>query len=297
MKSPNIPAARRKKTLKEKSFVLSAAFPGSKRGLKGLRRALDLLAPYRFSAIEYYCEEVSPGQAAALLAGKTSVFLAGARQKMAGLNPCALDRETREKAVAELGECFHFAREAGAAAVMLSSGSRPPGEADDALCLAYLADSLHRLHRVEPELPMLLEPGDRDVEYRQLLGPSRWSADFAAARRKEGLPLALIFDMSHAAQLGEHLETAWDTVKPCCDHIHLANCVLEKNSPIYGDKHPFFGIPQGVYSHQRARDFLARLVNDPRPLRVSLEMICPPGEREDDFFARLAADTGWFFSL
>jgi hypothetical protein len=283
--------------LKEKSFVLSAAFPGSKKGVESLRYALNMLSPYHFSTIEYYCEEVSPGQAAVLLTGKKSIFLAGARQKNAGLNPCACDRKTREKAIAELGECFHFAREAGAAAVMLSSGSRPPNEADDVLCLEYLADSLHRLHRMEPELPMLLEPGDRDVEYRQLLGPSIWSADFVAARKKEGLPLGLIFDISHAAQLGENLETAWDTVKPYCDHVHLANCVLEKKSPIYGDKHPFFGIPQGVYSHQRAQDFLTKLVNDPTPLRISLEMVCPPGEKEDDFFTRLRADTGWFFSL
>jgi hypothetical protein len=146
-------------------------------------------------------------------------------------------------------------------------------------------------------LPILLEPGDRDVHFRQLLGHTDISIEFTAALRKEGIPLGLIFDISHVAQLGEDLTTAWNMARPCCDHVHFANCVLEKGNPLYGDRHPFFEIPQGVYSHRDARDFLALLQNDPGPLTVSLEMICPAGEKEDDFFKRLTAETAWYFAL
>jgi sugar phosphate isomerase/epimerase len=280
-----------------KSFVLSASFPGSKKGYEGLKKALDATAPYHFTTLEYYSEGVSADKVSLLMDGRRSIFLAGARQKAAGLNPCALDKDVRGKAVAELGECFRFARQAGAAALMLSSGPRPEHETDDPQCLLYLEDSLEKLHKLEPDLPILLEPGDRDVEYRHLLGYTPVSVEFAAACRGDGLPLGLIFDTSHVAQLGEDLGAAWTAARPYCDHVHLANCVLEKQHPLYGDKHPFFGVPGGVYTHQDACGFLSVLREDPLPLTVSLEVICPLNEAEDSFFSRLLSDTGWFFDL
>jgi hypothetical protein len=245
--------------------------------------------------VEYYSEGVSPDQAASILNKTRSVFLAGARQKAENLNLCSLDQEARARAVERLCGCFHFARQAGAAAVMLFSGSRPAHEAHESECLARLTDSLEKLHRAEPDLPILLEPGDRDVEYRQLLGPTAVSADFAAACQRDGLPLELLFDISHTAQLGEDLAAAWEKARPVCHHVHLANCILDKSSPLYGDKHLFFGVPRGVYSHQDARDFFALLENEQQKLTAGLEMICPAGENEDDFFKRLEMDTSWFF--
>jgi len=282
--------------IKAKSFVLSAAFPGSKKGIDSIRQALDLLAPWGIDTIEYYNADVSPDRIAALMYGKRSVFLAGARQKMENLNPCSLDRNIREKAITGLGECFHYARQAGSAAVMLSSGVRPANEKDDAECLALLMDSLNRLHELEPDLPILLEPGDRDVEYRHLLGPTARAAEFTFACRNQGIPLGLIFDMSHAAQLGEVLEEAWNKARPVCDHVHFANCVLKKNSPLYGDKHPFFDVPDGVYTHKDAQDFLALLKNEKNSLTAGLEIICSTGEDERIFFNSITAAHCWFFT-
>lgn len=282
--------------VKDRSFVISAILPSSKSGPEGLKKALDLLSPFDYSTVEYYCQNISPDQAAALLGGKRSIFLAGARQKGEGLNPCSLDREERERAVKSLSECFHFAQQAGACAVMLSSGQRPDNEKDDAEALKVLAGSLERLHNAEPCLPILLEPGDRDVEYRHLLGYSPVAADFAASCRGSGLPFSLILDISHAAQLGEDPYESWRILKPYCDQVHLANCILDKSLPLYGDKHPFFEVPGGVYTHNDARDFLSFLQQEALPLTVSLEMICPPNEDETAFFSRLVQDTAWFFS-
>jgi hypothetical protein len=55
-------------------------------------------------------------------------------------------------------------------------------------------------------------------------------------------------------------------------------------------------VKDGVYSHNDARKFLSVLEASPEPLRVTLEMICPAGEQEEDFFRRLVGDTEWFFS-
>jgi sugar phosphate isomerase/epimerase len=283
--------------IKARSFVLSAAFPGSKKGTDGIRRALDLLAPWEIDTIEYYSADVSPDRIAALMRGKSSIFLAGARQKTENLNLCSLDRNIREKAITGLEECFHYARQAGAVAVMLSSGVRPANEKDDPECLALLTDSINRLHELEPDLPILLEPGDRDVEYRHLLGSTALSVEFTCVCRNLGIPLGLIFDMSHAAQLGENLEEAWIKAKPVCNHVHFANCVLKKDSPLYGDKHPFFEVPDGVYTHKDAQNFYALLQNEQIPLTASLEIICPAGEEEHTFFNRIIANHPWFFTV
>ncbi|MDR1929179.1 MAG: sugar phosphate isomerase/epimerase [Treponema sp.] len=140
--------------VRDKSFVFSAIFPDSKKGLEGLTRAMERLSPWPYSTVEYYCRDVQADKIAALLGEKKSVFLAGALQKELRLNPCSLEKEVRKKAVGALAECFRFARQAGAGGVLVSSGQRPENEKDDPESLKYLADSLEQLHGVEPELPI-----------------------------------------------------------------------------------------------------------------------------------------------
>ena len=282
--------------IKARSFVLSASFPSSKTGMDGMKAALEQLAPWGIDTIEYYVSGVSPEDIGTLLQGKQSIFLAGARQKMENLNPSSPDRGIRESAIAGLKECFHFARRAGASAVMISSGVRPDDEKKDSECIEILAESLSRLHKMEPDMPVLLESGDRDVEYRHLLGPTSWTVDFALRCRSQGIPLGLVFDISHIAQLGENPEEAWNKARAVCNHVHFANCVLDKKSPIYGDKHPFFGIPGGVYTHNDAQNFLALLKNEENAITISLEIICPTGENERAFFNSITAAHSWFFA-
>ena len=54
--------------------------------------------------------------------------------------------------------------------------------------------------------------------------------------------------MSTVAQLGEDLEQATQDAGDCLVHAHVANCVLDPRDPLYGDKHPPFGVPGGVYT-------------------------------------------------
>lgn len=282
--------------IRETSLVLSAAFPSSKSREDGLAEALAQIEPYGVACVEYYCEGCKPERVRSLLDGISGIFLAGARQKAMNLNPSSRDADVREFAVRQMEECFHFARETGARAVMMSSGTRPENERDDTECLKHLEDSIFRLHRTEPDLEILLEPGDRDVEYRHLVGPTPMAVALARKLRENGAPVGLLFDMSHVAQLGEELYQAWDAAKDVCGHVHLANCVLERESPIYGDKHPFFGVEAGVYSHHEARAFFSKLEEEPFPMTVGLEMICSELD-EKEFFRRLAKDTSWFFDF
>ena len=280
--------------IKHRSFIISASFPSSKSTEDGMRFALEQISPLGIDTVEYY-SELSPDKVASLLQGKRSIFLSGARQKAEGLNPCSLDAGVREKAISALAECFKYAKQAGASGIMFASGTRPDSEKDDEQCLDLLFDSITRLHQVEPELPILLEPGDRDVEFKHLLGHTDMSVKFAQRCQDSGLPLKLVFDISHIAELGEDLMDSWKMIKPYCDHVHFANCVLDKSSPLYGDKHPFFNLANGVFSHKEGVDFLSYLKNEKEELMVGLEIICPLDEDEKAHFDRLVKEHSWFF--
>lgn len=278
----------------QKSFVLSATFPSSKNSLDGFQTALEFIKPFDYSMIEYYYENCDPESIRTLLGDYKSVFLGAALQKSQNLNLCSIKADDRKKAISALTECFLFARQAGSEYVLINSGSRPDQEKDDELCLKYLADSISELHHRVNDINILLEPGDRDVEYCHLLGHTQTAVSFVEDMRTEVPCLGLVFDISHIAQLNEDLYTSWNLAKKYCSHVHLANCVLNRLSPLYGDKHPLFSVTDGVYSHEYASAFYHSLQGENLSLTVGIEMICSEAS-EQSFFNRFVTETGWFF--
>jgi sugar phosphate isomerase/epimerase len=280
----------------QKSFVLSAAFPSSRNSASGLQKAIDFIKPFDFTVIEYYCENCDADSIRTLMENYRSVFLGAALQKSQSLNLCSKKAADRKKAVDALAESFKFARQAGSESVLINSGMRPEQEKDDTLCLSYLKDSIIELHRRAPDINILLEPGDRDVEYRHLLGHTDMSVSFVEDIRSEVPCIGLVFDISHIAQLNEELYSSWSVAKKYCSHMHLANCVLNRLSPVYGDKHPLFSVEDGVYSHESAAAFFNSMQKENLPLTVGIEMICSDPS-EQSFFERFASETDWFFKL
>lgn len=278
----------------QKSFVLSAAFPSSKNSISGLQKAIDYIRPFDFSMIEYYCENCDSDNVRTLLGDYQSVFLGAALQKSQNLNLCSKNADDRKKAVNALTESFKFARQAGSEYVLINSGTRPDQEEEDELCLSYLKDSIVELHHRAADINILLEPGDRDVEYRHLLGHTDISVSFVEDIRSEVPCIGLVFDISHIAQLNEELYSSWSIAKKYCTHIHLANCVLNRVSPLYGDKHPLFSVEDGAYSHESASAFYHTLQKESFPLTVGIEMICSDAS-EQSFFERFVSETEWFF--
>lgn len=277
-----------------KSIVLSAVFPSSKTGIYELEAALEHIEPYDLSTVEYYCESCNADRVGLLLGERKSVFLAAALQKERGLNPSSMEAGDRKKAVEALAECFRFGVQAGAEAVLINSGARPESDKRDPACLKCLKDSICELHHRVKDIEILLEPGDRDVEYRHLIGHTDTAVSFIGDVRQEVPCVGLVFDMSHIAQLNENIFSSWAVAKKYCRHVHLANCVLKKGSPLYGDKHPLFSVRDGVFSHEAASAFYRFIGGEKRPLTVGIEMHCPENS-EQDFFKRLASETGWFF--
>jgi len=257
---------------------------------------MEHIRPYGFPVVEYYCENCSAEQIQRLMGDHRSVFLAAALQKSKGLNPSSRVPEDRKKAVDALTECFLFARQAGAESVLINSGPRPEKMEYDSECLKILRESICELNHRAGRIPIVLEPGDRNVEYRHLIGPTDMAVSFIEDLQSEVPGISLVFDISHIAQLNENLYSSWNVAKKYCHHLHLANCILDRSSPLYGDKHPLFSVPNGVYSHEDARAFFLHLQNEGQPLTIGIEMIC----RETDeaiFFKRFSEETAWFFSM
>ncbi len=277
-----------------KSFVLLSAFPSSKDGFEMLKNAVESIKPYDFSMIEYYCENCNSDRIRKLFEEHQSVFLAAALQKEKGLSLCTPIAADRRTAINALAECFRFARQAGAKSVLLNSGRRPEQEEYDEECLRYLKDSICELHQRVNDIHILLEPGDRDVEYRHLIGHTDMAVSFIHDIRTEVPCISLVFDMSHIAQLNEYLYSSWEIAKKYCTHVHLANCVLNRNSQLFGDKHPLFSVKDGVYTHETAQSFYNHLQNENNLINVGIEMICSD-DSEQRFFECFASETGWFF--
>jgi hypothetical protein len=59
--------------------------------------------------------------------------------------------------------------------------------------------------------------------------------------------MASMIDMCHVPLMHETLSQAVSDTGSYLEHIHLGNCVLDKESPVFGDKHPGFGIEGGCY--------------------------------------------------
>lgn len=278
----------------QKSFVLSATFPSSRNSLDEFQKAFEFIRPFDFSTIEYYCENCDPQSIHTALGNYRSVFLGAALQKAENLNLSSKEAADRKRAVEMLADCFLFAKQAGSEHVLINSGARPEDERDDALCLSYLKESICELHHRVKDIHILLEPGDRDVEYNHLIGHTEMAVSFMKDIRTEVPCIDLVFDISHIAQLNEDLHSSWAMAKDYCSHVHLANCVLDRSSHLYGDKHPLFGIPGSVYSHESASSFYRFLQEETLPLTVGIEVISS-GTSEQSFFERLVSETGWLF--
>jgi sugar phosphate isomerase/epimerase len=223
-------------------------------------------------------------------AGVQALFLAGLPLLRAGVALCSAG-EKRRRAVAVVRDTIEQARDAGAAAVLVTSG-RADGAEDRATALSRLVDSLTELAafaaEVAPGLRLRLEPTDTDLQHRQLVGATSLAVSVVEQVGERGLDLDLNLDLSHLLELGEQPAQSLGRARPHCSHVHLANCVLEGGHPLRGDRHPPFGYPRSLVGVDelaetlRSLDRLGYLAPD---VVIGLEVIPLAG---DDPWATLA---------
>lgn len=203
--------------------------------------------------------------------GSQPVFL---RRKL-DLN--ATDGAARAEAVAAARECVDEAAYLGAKSIAFLSGPDPVvamGEAakeiDPSRAGALRADARQRLvdslieictYASSAGLRVVLETFDRDVDKRCLIGPSLDAVKVAQAVRREFPDFGLMLDLSHLPLLQETPEYALRTAGPYLSHAHVGNAVTRPDSPLYGDAHPRFGIPEGANGRDELTRFLRGLLS------------------------------------
>jgi sugar phosphate isomerase/epimerase len=218
-------------------------------------------------------------------AGASAICLGGLPLLKAGLS-LSSDGDDRAQAVAFVCQLVDNADSFGARALLLTSG-RDVDPIDRPAAQARLIDSLvqvceYALGR-DLELRVRLEPTDRNIRHRQLIGPTVEALEIAAqvGRRVDNFDLNL--DLSHLLQLGENPLEELRRAAGHCHHVHLANCVLgDPTSPLFGEQHPPFEYQGSEVGVRQLATVLRTLSNEgylaaPDLSTVGLEVVPPSG--------------------
>lgn len=189
----------------------------------------------------------------------------------------SLDEVHRRRAVERLKACIDEALEVGAVRIGIISG-KDPGAAHrlsamealvlslDELC-AYAAEHSTALGRrpLEISLELFDRKNERGCKH-QLIGPAREAVKVAHMVRKQlgHANFGLMYDLSHMPLLdGEGLQSEEPGVlkllAPYLNHVHIGSCVLDKESPLYGDTHPSFDHPDSFVGRELLAAFVKEL--------------------------------------
>jgi sugar phosphate isomerase/epimerase len=236
----------------EKSIVLPAFFPDTINSIKSIKGALDYLLQFNIKWIEFYYTKGKDKKLKKLLStyDYNYIYLGAMHAKLNNLNISYVNDSLREKSVEELKTCIDNAKYYGANRLLINSGRKPDEKKHNKKSYQLLMNSLDELNyynniiNTEP-IVLTLEPGDDNIDSFSLIGNS----DLALNLVQKLKYLNLTLDISHILQLEED---PYLVIKKCfenTDHIHLANCVIHnKNSKLYGDKHPMFDENEGELS-------------------------------------------------
>jgi len=198
------------------------------------------------------------------------------------LDLCSTDSHLRTRSVARITERISQAAECGVSNIGILCGP-DPGEDRRAAATEALYESLNRLCEVVatyPGMRLLIEPQDRDIHKKGLIGPTA-EAVAIVERLQESFPVpGLCLDTGHAVLLGEAPEQSLECLGSCVLEIHFSNPVLDHAHPAFGDTHGPPG-PPGVSDVEDFARVLTRGVETGilarrRPI-VSVEIRTAPG--------------------
>ena len=210
-----------------------------------------------FTAIEitWIEDEAVKQRVAELLgyAGVRVVFAGGPPYAMQGIHLSALGEGERRQSLDKAQRLVDDAYLLGAELHLITSGPDVAPQ-DRERAKGYLIESMVALSEYaqaqasDRRVVLSLEPIDRDVHRKGLLGPTVESVEVLREVRGQGGEVWLTLDQSHLAQLREVAEDSIALARGFHVHMHLANCLLgDRESPIYGDEHPRFGVPGGEH--------------------------------------------------
>lgn len=241
---------------------------------------------------------------AAKLAQEAGVGIAyGAQPQLlrSGDNLCDLNETGRMRAVARVKACVDEAYSMNAEGIAFLAGRYDAQRIEEHYqALVRSTREICAYAQSKGAMAVNLEVFDADVEKCSLIGPAPLARRFAAEISKEYPRFGLMADLSHIAQLRESYDENLDPILPYLRHVHLANAVLTKGQPAYGDQHPRFGIAYSEITAETVTAFLKKLFavgylgGENRPV-ISFEV--KPLEGEDSAMiiagAKRMLDVAW----
>ncbi len=197
---------------------------------------------------------------AALAVGAAPVILGGKH------NLASLDEAGRRAGVEALKKSIDDAYALGAPFIEVLDGAKShPGTENEQQAARQLVRSMVELCSYSQEKAagepvwVLLETFDREIDKKSFVGPSKLAVEIAAKVKAEVKNFGLTIDMGHLPLIGEGFKESLETVKEYLVHAHLGNCILDRESPFYGDSHPGFGLPGGASDVAELVEFLSAL--------------------------------------
>lgn len=267
------------------SVVFPQAFPGH-RGAAAVDAIEELIVRDGFDVIEVssLSTDLRPRLTAIFEETRAQlIFLAGLPLLRAGLSLSA-DDDQRRRAVSLACALIDEARALGASRMLVTSGP-DPGPERRVAAVDQLVKSLVELcqygSRANGHAPIniSLEPTDRTLHRRQLIGPTREALAVCARVAEVAENIELNLDLSHMLQCGEDASDSVAQAIGYCRHIHLANCVVaDAEHSLYGDLHPPFGHPGSEVGVDELTGFLSSLystgyLSSARETVIGLEVV------------------------
>ncbi len=200
---------------------------------------------------------------AAKLAREAGVGIAyGAQPQLlrSGDNLCDLDEEARQRAVRRILACVDEAYQMQAEGIAFLAGRYDPAKVEEHYqAMVRSTREICAYAAAKGDMPVNLEVFDTDVEKCSLIGPAGLAKRFAEEIGIEFPRFGLMVDLSHILQLHESFDENLDPIAPYVRHAHIANAVLTKGMPAYGDQHPRFGIGHSEVTAVTVAAFLKKL--------------------------------------
>jgi len=210
------------------------------------------------------------------------------------LNLADLDEPGRRAAVAKMKEGVDQAYFFGARIMALLDGPQSyPGPERAEEAKDQLVKSLGEVCQYAEDqadgyvLSISLEPFDREIDKKSLMGPRQEVAELAERVKESHHNFGLTIDLSHLPLLEESPLETLTTVQDHVIHIHMGNAyTADRDSPAYGDQHPRFGLAGSPNDVPQVVEFLKALFDigyfekdlpTPKPV-VSFEVKPLPGE-------------------
>jgi len=174
--------------------------------------------------------------------------------------PAAKDKKERAYALDFLRRESEFAVSCGAKKIILGSGRDVVDHEDG---LKRFVDLMNEWFTYIPEdICVAIEPVDWDIDKKALLGPAEETCACIRELRQGRKRVGILLDMGHIPIMHETLDSAVEKMNDLLCHIHLGSCIMKnKNNPLYGDKHPCWGEPDGEYDEKDGARFLQILTD------------------------------------